>query len=96
VSGELCPRLAPSARLRFDAVTRSHFLLSPERGLRLDGSAAAILERCTGAATVPRIIESLLESVADPAVSRDQVTGDVSRFLAELARRRLIVFERRP
>jgi pyrroloquinoline quinone biosynthesis protein D len=93
LSAELRPRLGPSARLRFDARTQSHFLLSPERGLRLQGSAAAILERCDGARTVSQVVESLLESVADSSAIRDQVTSDVWRFLTELAGRRLVVFE---
>lgn len=88
----LYPRLSRAARLRFDEQTQSYVLLSPERGLRLNESAAAILERCTGEHTVPEIVRSLLEATALPAPVRVEIAEDVLSLLSELEERRLVVF----
>ena len=39
------PRLSQAARLRFDRQSDSYVLLSPERGLRLNQSAAEVVRR---------------------------------------------------
>jgi coenzyme PQQ biosynthesis protein PqqD len=89
---DLYPRLTRAARLRFDQRMQSYVLLSPERGLRLNASAAAVLERCTGAHTVPQIVSSLLEATGSPAPVQLEMAVDVLTLLLELERKRLVVF----
>lgn len=93
-------RLSSAARLRFDARTNGFILLSPERGLRLNHSAAEVLARCTGTLSVRQIAEQLFdqqklarsESDVDPLVL-ERVTRDVAEFVTELRRRGLLTFE---
>lgn len=89
---DLYPRLSRAARLRFDPRAQSYVLLSPERGLRLNESAAAILERCTGEHTVPQIVRSLLQATPSPATAQLELAEDVLTLLLELEQRRLVVF----
>lgn len=89
---DLYPRLSRAARLRFDEQTQSYVLLSPERGLRLNESAAAILERCTGQHTVPQIVHALLVETASPPAVQMEMAEDVLSLLLELEQRRLVVF----
>ena len=42
------PTLTRKARLRFDRISGEYLLLSPERGLILNGPASEILRLCTG------------------------------------------------
>lgn len=86
------PRLGPSARLRFDRHSESYVLLSPERGLRLNGSAAEVVRRCTGALTVQEILVEL--QPLTPQQSSEDLASDVLSLLVALEQRRLIVFER--
>ncbi len=79
------PRLARRARLRFDQLTRSHVLLSPERGLVLNEPAAAIVLLCAGERTVEQIARQLA-----PSTQLERVQADVVELLAELRARRLI------
>ena len=44
------PRLVTGARLRYDEVREEHLLLVPEGAVRLNPSAAEVLELCDGAA----------------------------------------------
>lgn len=79
------PRLVKRARLRFDALTRSYLLLSPERGLVLNETAAAILRCCQGEQTVEEIA---LQLAAGAEVER--VLADTLEFLTVLRARRLL------
>jgi pyrroloquinoline quinone biosynthesis protein D len=79
------PRLVKRARLRFDALTRSYLLLSPERGLVLNESATAILRCCHGEQTVEQIARQL----ADGA-DLERVLADTLEFLSDLRARRLL------
>ncbi len=81
-------RLAPKARLRWDATRRAHFLLYPERGLKLNATAAAILLACDGANDLGAICEQVAQSFA---VSREQIERDASAFFIELIKRGLLV-----
>lgn len=92
------PRLSRAARLRFDRHSQCLVLLSPERALRLNLSASAIISRCTGASTVQQIVEALLvthfdEAPADFEASTAQVTRDVLQLLTALHSRRLLLLE---
>ena len=74
------PRLVGKAVLRCDQVRGSHVLLLPERVVRLNASAAAILARCDGSSTVAEIVAGL-----EAEFGTSDLTGDVSAFLAEAA-----------
>jgi pyrroloquinoline quinone biosynthesis protein D len=55
------PRLVTGARLRYDEVREEHLLLVPEGAVRLNASAAAVLELCDGARSVDDIVGVLTE-----------------------------------
>jgi pyrroloquinoline quinone biosynthesis protein D len=80
------PRLARRARVRFDRISGAHLLLSPERGLVLNDSAAAIVVACSGINTVRQIVGELSDELSDAA----DVETDVLELLTELRRRGLI------
>ncbi len=82
------PRLVAWARLRWDAASGRHLLLSPERGLSLNASAAAILARCDGARTVARILEETVSALAAAEVAR--AVRETLAFLTDLRARGLV------
>ena len=82
------PRLRPHARLRWDARAGRYLLLSPERGLLLNPTAAEIVKLCTGEHTVAEIVAHL--QAACPAEPAEAIAGEVARFLARIAERGLI------
>jgi pyrroloquinoline quinone biosynthesis protein D len=55
------PRLTTGARLRYDEVREEHLLLVPEGAVRLNASAAAVLELCDGERSVDDIVSVLSE-----------------------------------
>jgi pyrroloquinoline quinone biosynthesis protein D len=83
------PSLARSARLRFDRLRGSYLLLAPERGLRLNASAAAILMLCDGRRSVLQIAQGLVPAESEPSVLQ-QVTLDVATLVEQLAQRGLL------
>jgi pyrroloquinoline quinone biosynthesis protein D len=83
------PRLARGARLRRDRLSGKLFLLRPETGFELLGSASEVVKLCTAKLTVAEIVDRLAESYRD--VARDRIAEDVTRLLASLAHRGLIV-----
>lgn len=68
------PVLARRARLRFDRLGGGHVLLAPERGFRLNASAAAILLLCDGQHSVLQIAEQLAPPEQQARVLRDVLT----------------------
>jgi pyrroloquinoline quinone biosynthesis protein D len=82
------PRLARKARLRWDAREQTHFLLWPERGLRLNATAAAIIELCDGEHSVEDIVRALV--VRFPGDAEAQIAADVTALVEELGRRALL------
>lgn len=82
-------RLAPMARLRFDRHAGKQMLLSPERGIVLSDSAAAIVELCREAREVGEIVEELV--VKHGESHRDAIGRDVLDLLRDLARRGLVL-----
>ena len=50
------PRLVTGARLRYDEVREEHLLLVPEGAVRLNPSAAEVLELCDGERSVDEIV----------------------------------------
>jgi len=59
------PKLAPGVRLRFDKINQEYLLLSPERGLRLNGTATAILRLCDGERSIAEIVDALKQRYKD-------------------------------
>jgi coenzyme PQQ biosynthesis protein PqqD len=82
------PRLARKVRLRRDRREGRLFLLYPERGLALNETAAAIVERCDGTRTAEQIAGELCQLTA--GAEHERVAADTRAFLAHLAARGLI------
>ena len=80
------PTLAPRARLRFDRVGNGYVLLAPERGFRLNDSAAAVLRLCDGQHSLLQIAQRLA-----PLAQQAQVLADVLALAKDLQRRGLLI-----
>ena len=80
------PRLVTGARLRYDEVREEHVLLVPEGAVRLNPTAAEVLELCDG--------ERSLDDIAGALSERYQgadVRGDVVELVDAMAQRGLVV-----
>ena len=53
------PRLVTGARLRYDEVREEHLLLIPEGAVRLNPTAAEVLELCDGERSLDDIVRTL-------------------------------------
>ena len=82
------PKLAGKARVRPDPRDGVPVLLSPERGLRLSETAAAIVSLCDGTRTPDEIVTALTQRY--PTAPPDRIATDVARFLADLHSRALL------
>ncbi len=80
------PRLVNGARLRYDDVREEHVLLIPEGAVRLNPTAAAVLELCDGARSLDDIVGAL-SARYDGA----DVRGDVLELVDAMAQRGLVV-----
>jgi pyrroloquinoline quinone biosynthesis protein D len=80
------PRLATGARLQYDEVREEHVLLVPEGVVRLNATAAAVLELCDGERSLDEIVDVLSERY-EGAELRDDVQGLVDG----MAQRGLVV-----
>jgi pyrroloquinoline-quinone synthase len=56
------PRLAAKAKLRWDEIDKSHMLLLPEKGMKLNASAGNILQRCDGTRTQREVVAAMREA----------------------------------
>ena len=84
------PRLAGGARLQTDRVTGQPVLLFPEGMLKLNPTAAAILELCDGNRSVAEVMIALAGRFnAAPGV----LDADVAGYLSQLRRRGLVNWE---
>jgi pyrroloquinoline quinone biosynthesis protein E len=81
------PRLSRKARVRPDPRDGQPVLLSPERGLRLGPTAAAIVSLCDGTRDVDGIVDELQ---ARYGAERTRVAADVLAFLGDLHSRALL------
>jgi pyrroloquinoline quinone biosynthesis protein D len=80
------PRLVTGARLRYDEVREEHVLLIPEGVVRLNPTAAQVLELCDG--------ERSLDDIASALSARYQgadVRDDVRELVDAMAQRGLVV-----
>ena len=80
------PRLATGARLRYDDVREEHLLLVPEGAVRLNETAARVLELCDGERSLEEIAAALSERY-----SGADVTDDVRELLGGMAQHGLVV-----
>ncbi len=79
--------LPRGVRLHRCGVRNEWFLLAPERAIRLDEIGIAVLSELDGARPVRDIVAGLAERYAAPA---EIVARDVTTFLSELLRRRMV------
>jgi pyrroloquinoline quinone biosynthesis protein D len=84
----MTPRLARGVRLRPDPRDGTPVLLSPERGLRLGGTAATIVQLCDGVRGLDAIVDVLAGRYA--GAERARIDGDVRALLRELRSRGLV------
>ena len=68
------PRLVTGARLRYDDVRQQHMLLVPEGAVRLNPTAAEVLELCDGERSLDEIVVVLSDRY-DGADLGDDVRG---------------------
>jgi pyrroloquinoline quinone biosynthesis protein D len=87
VSSDAIPKLPRGVRLRHDEVRGEWLLLAPERVLKPDPVAVAVLERCDGVRTVAAIVDDLATAYAAP---REQIETDVKAMLRDLADKRVL------
>jgi len=80
------PRLATGARLRYDEVREEHLLLIPEGAVKLNPTAAEVLELCDGERSLDEIVGALSDRY-DGADVRD----DVTELVEGLAQRGLVI-----
>jgi pyrroloquinoline quinone biosynthesis protein D len=80
------PRLVTGARLRYDEVREEHQLLIPEGVVRLNASAAEVLELCDGERSLDDIVGALSERY-DGADLRD----DIVELVGAMEQRGLVV-----
>jgi pyrroloquinoline quinone biosynthesis protein D len=80
------PRLVTGARLQYDDVREEHLLLVPEGAVRLNSSAAEVLELCDGERSVDEIVLTLSERYEG-----FDLRADVQGLVDGLAQRGLVV-----
>jgi pyrroloquinoline quinone biosynthesis protein D len=80
------PRLVTGARLRYDDVREEHVLLVPEGAVRLNPSAAEVLELCDG----ERSLDDIVGVLATRYEGAD-LSGDVRGLVDAMTERGLLV-----
>jgi pyrroloquinoline quinone biosynthesis protein D len=68
------PRLVTGARLQYDDVREEHVLLVPEGAVRLNSTAAEVLELCDGERSLDEIVGAISARYAGTDL-RDDVQG---------------------
>lgn len=81
------PRLLQGVRARFDEARDTWLLLAPERTLKLDAVAAAIVAELDGKRSLAEVVDVLSAKYNAP---RDQIATDVRAFLTSLLERRML------
>jgi pyrroloquinoline quinone biosynthesis protein D len=80
------PRLVTGARLRYDEVREEHLLLIPEGVVRLNPTAAEVLELCDGERSLDDIV-GMLSARYEGADLR----ADVDELVGAMAQRGLVI-----
>lgn len=78
------PRIAAHVRMKYDAARGQHVLLSPERIVVVNATAAAVLELCDGTRTIEDIVVELRKRYDE--VSEE----DVRTLLDDLTAKRCV------
>jgi pyrroloquinoline quinone biosynthesis protein D len=79
------PRLVEGARLQYDDVRGEHLLLIPEGAVRLNETAAQVLELCDG-----RSVDEIAAALSERYKGTD-VTDDVRELLDAMGERGLVI-----
>jgi len=87
IPGSARPHLARGVRLRYDDVRSEWVLLAPERILKPNEPALAILEGCDGEADLDTIVDRLTR---DFAAERDEIMRDAQELIGLLIRKRMV------
>jgi pyrroloquinoline quinone biosynthesis protein D len=80
------PRLATGARLQYDEVREEHVLLVPEGAVRLNHTAAEVLELCDGERSLDDIVGAL-----SARYEGADLGDDVEGLVGAMAERGLLV-----
>ena len=80
------PRLVTGARLRYDEVREEHLLLIPEGAVRLNPTAAEVLELCDG----ERSLDAIVGELAARSGGAD-LRDDVQELVDAMVQRGLVV-----
>ena len=80
------PRLVTGARLRYDDVREEHQLLIPEGVVRLNPTAAEVLELCDGERSLDDIVGAL-----SARYEGSDLRGDVEALVDGMTQRGLVV-----
>ena len=80
------PRLVTGARLRYDDVREEHVLLIPEGAVRLNPTAAEVLELCDGERSLDDIVGAL-----SARYEGADVRDDILELVDAMAQRGLVV-----
>jgi pyrroloquinoline quinone biosynthesis protein D len=80
------PSLVTGARLRYDEVREEHLLLVPEGAVRLNPSAAEVLELCDGEHSLEEIV-----GVLTARYNGSDVAADVRGLVDAMAQRGILV-----
>jgi pyrroloquinoline quinone biosynthesis protein D len=81
------PRLPRGVRLSRDEARGGFVLLAPERVVRADPVAAAVLERCNGERTLDEIVRDLCTIYKG---EQSRIETDVRKLLADLSAKKMI------
>ena len=81
------PRLPRGVRMRYDEARHTQMLLAPERAVRLDAVAAAILAETDGKRSFGEIVDVLAGKYAAP---REEIAADARAFLVDLMDKRMV------
>ncbi|MEM7212372.1 MAG: pyrroloquinoline quinone biosynthesis peptide chaperone PqqD [Pseudomonadota bacterium] len=81
------PFLPRGVRVHHCNVRKGWYLLAPERAVKMDQVAAAILSATDGARDFAGIVEKLATDFNAP---RDQIARDARRFLVDLMHKRMV------
>lgn len=81
------PRLPRGVRLKHDAVRGEWLLLAPERVIKANPVAVAVIEKCDGVRSLSEIVDDLAQAYQAP---RETIERDVTKLVADLATKRMV------
>lgn len=81
------PRLPRGVRLKHDEVRGEWLLLAPERVVKANPVAVAVIEKCDGARTIDEIVDELAQTYR---ADRSLIERDVVNLIADLAMKRMV------